>query len=396
MIRDSSILREADRLAQDGELANSAAIRLLQMPHRAEELETVLRKHASVMTREALSKLTLGAFQPLPPGADHQRYEPIFDRHPLSGRKYTTASGTVVLNEVQYYNGRMVQFHGDCTNVARVNEALAGTGHRAMTLRHANGEETAIAQFWSHALSDTSLRPYNAMFIVAVAVPDDAPPHLASIRADESGASCVLPMLGGAFDARTATCQIAARLFFFRLLDTTQVAIEVGRERMGTDKRPGSIELTRRARQLTVSVKDGAGRGVARIGVFLTEDPAAYLAAIARAAQTAGMPFERLPRGTEYVYPAISRIGTGPIVPWEWRTDVVPRFQRAEPGMLVWDPRSEEGAILTEWGFRPEALGFIPNVRGVITGLPENGSARQPRVRVQDPRAVVMLRPMQR
>src|SRR5262245_15364209 len=128
--RDSDFLQEAARLARNGELGNSSAIRLLQMPHCKEDVEAVLRSFGSVLTREAKSKLTLDAFAPLPAGVDNQRWEPIFDRHPISGKTYTTANGAVVLNEIQYYNGHMVQFHGDCTNVAGVNAALAGTGHR--------------------------------------------------------------------------------------------------------------------------------------------------------------------------------------------------------------------------------------------------------------------------
>ena len=74
------------------------------------------------------------------------------------------------------------------------------------------------------------------------------------MKADENGASSV------SFDAcmapsirRTAIYENSARLFFVRLLDSTQVAIEVGRERMGTDKRPGTINLTRTGRQVAFS-----------------------------------------------------------------------------------------------------------------------------------------------
>jgi hypothetical protein len=79
----------------------------------------VLSRFEKQLTREAKSKLTLAAFVPLPDNVDNQRYEPIFDRYPVSGKTYTTASGTVVLNEVQYYNGQMVQLYGECTNSAR-------------------------------------------------------------------------------------------------------------------------------------------------------------------------------------------------------------------------------------------------------------------------------------
>ena len=53
-------------------------------------------------------------------------------------------------------------------------------------------------------------------------------------------------MVHGSFNPATAIYENSARLFFVRLLDSTQVAIEVGRERMGTDKRPGTIDLTPR------------------------------------------------------------------------------------------------------------------------------------------------------
>ena len=48
-------------------------------------------------------------------------------------------------------------------------------------------------------------------------------------------------MFDGSFDPATAVYQNRARLFLVRLLDTTQVAIDVGRERMGTDNAPGPL-----------------------------------------------------------------------------------------------------------------------------------------------------------
>lgn len=383
-ILDRSMMQEAIRLAQDGELGNSDAIRLLQIPHRTQELKEVLLEFEKQLTREAKRKLTLEALVPRPDNVDNQRYEPIFDRHPITGKTYTTARGTVVPNEVQYYNGEMVHLYGDCINVAQVNQVLAGSGYEAMTLKQADGQESAIVHLWANRLSDTSLRPYNAMFIVVAAVPDTAPAYHGCIKADENGASSVLSMLDGCFDPEKAVYENKARLFFVRLLDTTQIAIDVGRERMGTDKRPGTINLTREGRQLALSVKDEHGHVVAKSNPVLADDPMAYLPAVAKAAATAGIPFRALPPGTEYVYPAVARIGTGPVVNWQWRTDLVPRFQAINPNTVVFDSRSEEGEILIKWGFKPKVLGYIPNVRGAITGVPENQnqSPRQPSGRV--------------
>jgi hypothetical protein len=70
----------------------------------------------------------------------------------------------------------------------------------------------------------------------------------------------------------------------------------------------------------------------------------------------------------------VARIANGPIVQWQWRTDVIPRFQPVKPGTVVFDASSEEGATLIKWGFEPKVLGYIPNVRGAVTGIPERHS----------------------
>jgi hypothetical protein len=395
-IRDNRMMQEAIKLAEDGELGNSDAIRLLQIPHSPEDVKEVLSKFEKQLTREAKSKLTLEAFAPLPAGVDNQRYEPIFDRYPITGKTYTTASGTVVLNEVQYYNGKMVQLYAECTNVAQVSKELAGSGYKPMTMKKADGRETAIVQFWSHQLTDTSLRPYNAMFIIVAAVRDDTAECDASIKADENGASSVLSMLDGSFDPARGVYDNRARLYFARLLDSTRVAIDVGRERMGTDKRPGTIDLTHAGKRLAFSVKDNDRHVVAKIDFLPADDPMAFLPEVAQAAATAGIPFSALPPGTEYVYPGVARIGKGPVVSWQWRSDLIPRFQPVKPNMVVFDPSSEEGEMLIDWGFRPKVLGYIPNVRGVVTGVPEKQSPRNLRVRIRDPEATVVLRPMRR
>ena len=368
--RHNSMMQEAIKLTEDGELGNSDAIRLLQIPHRPEDVKEVLARFEQQLTREAKSKLTLEAFAPLSDGVANQRYEPIFDRYPITGKTYTTASGTVVLNEVQYYNGEMVQLYGECLNVAPVCEALAGSGFKPLMMRQTDGRHSAIAQFWSHQLSDTSLRPYNAAFIIVPAVPDDTPADRACFLADANGGSSVLPMFDGSFDPAKAVYENRTRLFYVRLLDSTRIAIEVGRERMGTDKRPGSIELMREGKRRSFSVKDGAGNSVAKIDFVIADDPKACLREVSTAAATAGMLFRALPAGTEYVYPGVARIGAGPVMNWQWRTDLRPRLQRVAPNTVTFDSRSEEGDMLIRWGFKPRLLGYIPNVRGVVTGVP--------------------------
>jgi hypothetical protein len=368
--RYGGMMQEAIRLAEDGELGNSDAIRLLQIPHRPGDVKEVLARFEKQLTREAKSKLTLEAFAPLPDGVDNQRYEPIFDKYRITGKTYVTASGAIVLNEIQYYNGEMVQLYGQCSNVAQVCEALGGSGYKPLMMWHADGRESAIAQFWSHKLTDTSLRPYNAAFIIVAAVPDNTPANQACIAADDNEASSALAMFDGAFDSAKAVYDNRVRLFYIRLLDSTQIAIDVGRERMGTDKRPGTIQLTREGKQRSFSVKDSAGNPVAKIDFAISDDPRAFLPEVARAAATAGMQFRALPAGAEYVYPGVARIGTGPVINWQWRTDLVPRLQRVEPNSVTFDSRSEEGDILIRWSFEPKVLGYIPNVRGVVTGVP--------------------------
>ena len=128
---------------------------------------------------------------------DARRQGPFFTRHVLSGRTYTTARGAVIPNELQYYDGEMVHVHGECTNVAEVNAALAGSGYRAVTLRHSNGRLTAVAQLWVSRFTDTTIGAYDAMFLVVVATRDDAPESVTALPADPGGASSVIAMLDG-------------------------------------------------------------------------------------------------------------------------------------------------------------------------------------------------------
>jgi len=363
-------MQAAVTLAADGEIGNSDAIALLRVPHTRAELIDVLHAFDRLLTREARSKLTLAIHAPLPPGVQNQRFEPLFDRYPLSGRTYTTARGVVVPDEVQYYNGEMVQVYGECRHAGPVRAALAGSGYQPFLLRYDDGREAAVAQFWCHQLTDTSLRPYNAMFVIVAAVPDDAPAEASSARADSNGASTLLPMLDGHYDAAHRIYTNRVRLYYLRLLDSTQVAIDVGRERMGTDKRPGTIDRSRSGSHVGFSVRDGLGRGVARIDALLTGKPDALGPAIERAAATAGVTLPVVPPGAEHVFPCVARIGDSPVVLWDWRTDVTPRLQPVTAGTMVIDPSSEDGAILTGWGFVPRVLGHLPNVRGVVTGIP--------------------------
>lgn len=362
-------LREAARLAADGELGNSDAIRLLQMSYRPDELQAVLRQFDAQLTREARGKLSLALHTPLPDGVDNQRYEPLFDRYPISGRTYTTASGTVVPVEIQYYNGEMVQVHGECTQPALVREALAGSGYQPLLLRHVDGSDTAVAQFWCHRLADTSLQPYDAAFVIVAAVPEGPVDTHARWPAHRNGASCLLAMTEGSFDAEARRYHNRTRLFYVRLLDSTRVAIEVGRERMGTDKRPGRVELLRQGARRLFTVSEGNDQRVAQIEF---ERPAAAGAAdadLSAAAATAGLTLQVLPPGTECVFPCVARIGEEPVSEWSWHSDVQPRLLRAAPGMVRFDAASVTGGLLLRWGFEPKWLGYIPTLRGVVTGV---------------------------
>src|SRR5687768_17212649 len=126
--------------------------------------------------------------------------EPLFEKYRITGRTYTTGSGTVGPNELQYYGGEMAHFYGECTDTAAVEDALAGSGYRAVTLKYAGGRRAAIAQLWVSRFTDTTIGPYGAMFIVVVVVPDRTPDGQASIPADSNGASSALAMFDGSFD----------------------------------------------------------------------------------------------------------------------------------------------------------------------------------------------------
>jgi truncated hemoglobin YjbI len=368
------MMQEASRLAAAGELGNSDAIRLLQIPHNTKDVQEVLHAFEQQLSREAKSKLTLDAFVPPPSDIDNQRYEPLFDKYIITGKTYTTARGVVVPNELQYYNGQMVHLYGECTNIPLLNAALAGSGYKPITVKYADGRLAAVAQLWSNKFTDTSIQPYAAMFIVVAAMPENTPESQSSISANPNGASSVLVMLDGSFDPATVVYENKAQMYMFRLLDTTQVAIDVGRERMGTDKRPGAVDMAYNGKRLRLSIRDQGGRGVVQADLELTKDPAAYWSAVAQAANTAAIRLQPLPRGAECAYPAVARIGQGQIVCWQWRSDVAPRLQPVMPGTVHFDPSSEEGRTLVAWGFTPKVLGYFPKVRGVVTGLADQTS----------------------
>ena len=65
-IRNERVMQEAVKLARDGEIGNSNAIQLLQMPHSAEDLEDVLRTFQKQLTPQAKGKLALALLAPLP------------------------------------------------------------------------------------------------------------------------------------------------------------------------------------------------------------------------------------------------------------------------------------------------------------------------------------------
>src|SRR5262245_32833579 len=337
---NSPMLLEAERLAADGELGNSDAIALLQIDHTPDDIKAVLQRFVAQLSREAKSKLALEALAPRPAGVDNQRFEPLFDKYVISGDTYTTANGAVVPSELQYYSGEMAHLHGECTNVAAVNEALAGSGYRAVTVRHDDGRKTAVAQLWSSRFTDTSIGPYSAMFIVVAVVLSEAPAGHGSITADPNGASSAVAMLNGTFDAATNVYTNLARLFMYRLVDTTQVAIDIGRERMGTDKRAGTIEMICDGRRLRLMITDREGHGIVRGDLELLQDPASSAPAVARAAARAGVSFRALPRGTEFCYGAVARIGRAPVVRWQWHTDVAPRLQPIRPSTVFFDSSS--------------------------------------------------------
>ena len=117
--RGNAMMQEAIRLAADGELGNSDAIRLLQIPHRPEEVKDVLRTFERQLSREAKSKLTLDAFVPAAPMSTISDTSRSSTSTSSQARLIQRPAAPLFPNELQYYNGEMVQLYGECTNVQR-------------------------------------------------------------------------------------------------------------------------------------------------------------------------------------------------------------------------------------------------------------------------------------
>ena len=321
------------------------------------------------------SKLTLDAFVPLPADVDNQRYEPLFDKYIITGKTYRTASGAVVPNELQYYNGEMVHIYGECTNISLLNAALAGSGYRPMTVKYADGRIAAVAQLWSNKFTDTSIRPYAAMFIVVAAVRGERTRKRGVYQCGlqwrierVSDARRIVRPLNSGVREQGADVHVPPPRYdpdcdrcWTRAHGHRQTARD---RRHGVQWEPASLYRSKTRTDVALSKQTWRSPKIQRyIG-----------SAVAQAADTAGITLQALPRGAECAYPVVARIGQGQIVCWQWRSDVAPRLQPVMPGTVHFDPSSEEGRTLLAWGFTPKVLGYFPKVRGVVTGLADQTS----------------------
>ncbi len=66
-IRTGNVMQEAIKLAADGELGNSNAVRLLEIPHSPEDLRQVLFRFDRQLTPQARGKLAREVLAPPPP-----------------------------------------------------------------------------------------------------------------------------------------------------------------------------------------------------------------------------------------------------------------------------------------------------------------------------------------
>ncbi len=208
---------------------------------------SVLERFDAQLTPEARSKLTLAALVPLPEHVSNQRFEPIFDRYRITGKTYTTASGTTVPNEIQYYNGEMVQVFGDCRNpdgARRPRRKRLPADDPEPPRRTADRNRPVLGAHPHRYLAPSVQRDVHRRGRGS-GTTRRCLRLRSQLMTTEHRASC---RCSTALNPPTAVYKNCARLFFIRLLDSTRVAIEVGRERMGTDKRPGTIDLTHNAR----------------------------------------------------------------------------------------------------------------------------------------------------
>ena len=225
------------------------------------------------------------------------------------------------------------------------------------------------------------------MFIIVAAVCDSILRHTRrASKPTKMGHRACCRCSTAALDPAKAVYENKARLYFARLLDSTRVAIEVGRERMGTDKRPGTIESpTRAGKQLAFSIKTTTGTRSRKSALDLLDDPRRTFRRWRRRQRPPGSRFASFPPGTQNAPTWSLASCKGPVVNWQWRTDLsVPRFQPVVSDTAVFDSSSEEGAMLiNRWGFEPKVL-LLPSQCSWSDHResPEKTSSRHPRVRI--------------
>ena len=177
-----------------------------------------------------------------------------------------------------------------------------------------------------------------------------------------------------------------------------------GRDRSGT-RTNGHRQAARRYRhdaERTPATLLSSQMGRARCGDGQPGDGGrscgVHLPEVAKAAATAGIRFAALPRrrGRNTAYPAVARIGPEAgrelAMAKRSRASIAARHAKCHRPRLELRGRPDAHT----WGFRPMVVGYIGNVRGVVTGLEDSRAPRPKRepfpflIRRRIPRAVFM------
>jgi hypothetical protein len=104
-------------------------------------------------------------------------------------------------------------------------------------------------------------------------------------------------MFDGAFDEARALYENRLDVSWCGSSTPRRWPIDVGRERMGTDKRPGTIDMTRDGSRLRSRLPISGTVEVLRADLTLAANPAALMPDIEAAAATAGVPTANRARG---------------------------------------------------------------------------------------------------
>ncbi|HKO91079.1 MAG TPA: acetoacetate decarboxylase family protein [Polyangiaceae bacterium] len=341
-----------ERLSRDDHVGMSNAVAIVAAAANTEggrrALAEILLDDAKValVEEDALSYLRISRDLPLPPGVEDQRIDAYFRENFYTGTRLTKTHRLQNPKEFLYFNMAVGMITGTLDNVQGARMCLAGSGFDPVLVHMPGGVRKAIGTVMVNEFRDTTFGPYNEIIFSVMAVPEDVPEALKSVRY-VNGFSLQTPLDRG------------ATLYLLKLWLDQLSPIDGGNDFLGTNKELGAFifKNTDRGTCEFQSV-DKHGKWLARGMIPRTLTPSGTVAARSAYHEASAVAGTRMPTGTLAAVSVASRpdheFGR-PATKWafaiDWRRPVMQEVTPEQVDLQLGD---------ADWGQRFANLQFTP------------------------------------